>query len=260
MGPLSSKLENVKELGPHPDNIDPLEQSTSYYDRIFLKDKKERMLMIKLITETISPEEFLESEVESENGRILQRLVKNVYGHHRCVPKQYLNFLADLSKVTSITGYIQITSSRVLDLLQDFINRTLDIFSANQKNNLDIIRKEVPALWKSIYEIMLLEKSRHLDDDMKEIMQKLIDMRIEIFEKAAERLSSDYTEWDGGEHETMMYPLWPIIQYPRNYHIGKKKDIQKEEVCDKKVYKKGQKWGYGVFSVGCSCSKNITYG
>lgn len=260
MGPLSSKLEHVEEFGPHPDNAEPLEQSTSYYDRIFLKDKKERMLMIKLITETISPEEFLQSEVESENAHILQRLVKNVYGHHQCVPKQYLDFLADLSKVTSITGYIQITNGKVLHLLQDFINGTIDIFSGNQKKNLDHIRKEVPALWKSIYQIMLLEKSRHLNDDMKEILQKLIIQRTEIFENAAERSSSDYTAWEGGEHETMCYPLWPIIQYPRNYQIGQKKEINKEELCEKKFPKQGQKWGYGVFSVGCSCSKNITYG
>lgn len=260
MGPLSSKLENVKELGPHPENTEPLEQSTSYYDRIFLKDKKERMLMVKLITETISPEEFLESEVESENAKMLQRLVKNVFGLHQCVPKQYLDFICEFSKVTSITGFIQITNGKVLDVLQDFVNGTIDIFSGNQKNNLDLLRKEVPALWKLLYQILLLEKSRHLDVNMKEILQKLIDMRIEIFENAAERSSSDYTVWEGGEHETMWYPLWPIIQYPRNYQIGKKKDINKEELCEKKIHKKGQKWGYGVFSVGCSCSKNITYG
>ena len=261
MGPLSTKTENIKEFGPHPDDQVPLEQSTLYEDRIFLKNPRERRLVIQLITEEISPTQFLTCLFESENGQMIFKLVKRVFEDFQHIPKEYLLFLADLSKVTSVTGYLQITSHKVLEVLEDFLNGTIDIFSANQKPNLELIRKELPALWKSVYSIIMLEKSRHLKSDMKDILRKLLNMRVQIFENAAKRSSSENRKWEGGEHETMYYPLWPILHYPKHYNIGRgNKNIQKEELCEKLKRKKGQKWSYGVFSAGCSCSKNITYG
>lgn len=262
MGPLATKTQDMKEFGPHPDDKEPLEQSTYYEDRIFLKNPRERRLMIQLITKEISPEQFLTCLFESENGKLIYILVKRVVEDFQCIPNEYLLFLADLSKVSSVTGYLQIKSNKVLEVLQDFIDGSIDICSANQKENLDLIRKEVPALWKSIHSILMLEKARHLKSDMKEILRMLIYMRVHIFETAAQRSSSENIKWEGGEHQTMYYPLWKILHYPKHYNIGKanNKNIQKEEECDKKKSKKGQKWSYGVFSCGCSCSKNITYG
>ena len=125
MGPLATKTQDMKEFGPHPDDKQEQEQSTYYEDRIFLKIPRERRLMIQLITKEISPEQFLTCLFESENGKLIFNLVKRVVEDFQCIPNEYLLFLADLSKVSSVTGYLQIKSNKVLEVLQDFIDGSM---------------------------------------------------------------------------------------------------------------------------------------
>ena len=76
MGPATEKVKNISELGPHPSQKIPLPQGSFSKDRMFLGLKEERLLMTKLITEEISPDEFLEQSLESENGKLVYRLGK----------------------------------------------------------------------------------------------------------------------------------------------------------------------------------------
>ena len=187
-------------------------------------------------------------------------LVERIFKQHRFIPKEYLDFLADLSKITSISGYLMITTPKVLEVLEALLNETIEIFSVNQKESLDLLGREIPGAWKTWYNILKLENAKHFNIETKKIIQKLCTMRREIFENAAERVTTDYFKWEGGEHETQCYPLWDLLYHPSSYQIGKNKNRNEEEKCQKKIPGKDRKFAYGVFSVGCACSKNITYG
>ena len=120
MGTLSSKTTKIQELDRHPLDEDTLGESTKLGDRVFLKTKSERDLLTKLVTNKISAAEFLESElIVSQNCQLIKSLVTTVHKkYENTIPKEYLMFLADLGKKTSVPGFLQVTGPDGLQYLE----------------------------------------------------------------------------------------------------------------------------------------------
>ena len=82
-------------------------------------------------------------------------------------------------------------------------------------------------------------------------------MRGNIFESARDRSSDDYVRYDweqNHEHETMFYPNWDAVFYPKQYKVRNAAD---QDLCQKN-YRQNNKHPAGLFSGGCP--HNITYG
>ena len=105
-------------------------------------------------------------------------------------------------------------------MYQEFCNRTRNLQSVQEKDNLLLVRSQVPALWKSLAEIIHFEAtSEFLPVDIAVIVKKLIKMRIDIVQNAPQRVESDYVLWPdrGQEHATQFYPQREIWRYPKKY-------------------------------------------
>ena len=72
VGPLSRRVNHLKELDVDHSDTRILRQSTKFQDRTFLKNKKERMIICQLLTGELPMNDFLEiSEIRSEEGILL---------------------------------------------------------------------------------------------------------------------------------------------------------------------------------------------
>ena len=54
----------------------------------------------------------------------------------------------------------------------------------------------------------------------------------------------------------MFYPAWRILQFPKKYEVRRVVD---KDFCNK-AFNKAKDFAFGVFSCGCSCPRNVTYG
>ena len=108
----------------------------------------------------------------------------------------------------------------------------LDIRSSENRDKLQLIMHELPALWPNLLEILNLEKSKFLPRDVSEIVLGLIRIRRETFRNAAQRQDEEYDPWPciGEEHPTQFYPNWNIFRYPKKYDVSKTVD---SDFCDK---------------------------
>ena len=55
---------------------------------------------------------------------------------------------------------------------------------------------------------------------------------------------------------TQLYPEFPIFRYPKMYTVSGQKDV---DLCNK-AFDEKRDFSHGVFSIGCCCDLNITYG
>ena len=75
-GPTKRKVDHLRELDRAEEDESVLAQGSSFESRVFLSESRERRLVCKLLTDTVSYDEFLESDdVTSENGRMLSTLI-----------------------------------------------------------------------------------------------------------------------------------------------------------------------------------------
>ena len=143
IGPSAKRVEHLEELDRHPDDDDSLEEGSKFKDRVFLSTKRERTLVGKLAKADIEIFEFLQEAIGwSENGILMIDLVRHIdqrfQNHENGMPSCYRRLLANLSKVTSVSGFLQVTRPETLDILESFCNETLDLRSSQQSEHLKL--------------------------------------------------------------------------------------------------------------------------
>ena len=259
-GPTKRKVEHLQELDRADGDTTVLRQGSYFNDRVFLSENKERQLVCKLLTNTISQDEFLVSnDIVTENGLMIRRLVERIsVSWPDDIPPDYKTFLGNISKYSSVAGFLQVLSPQPLQLLEDFCDQTLNLRLAEHRNEQKMVTEELPALWPNILRILFLERADYLPDDISDIIKKLIIIRRNTFLTAAARSPDDYLEWEDTEkeHSTQFYPNWPIWRYPKKYEV---RNITDCDFCEK-GFNKHNDFSFGVFSVGCLCPYNITMG
>ena len=245
---------------PNEEDDEILEQGSHFKDRVFLYRKKERRLVQQLLTEDIDIDEFVSSaDLESANSRLLVPLIQRLQlDWPDEIPEPYSRFICNLCKPTSVASFLQVTSDEPLQILRLFCEQALHIRSPEQQDKLKLILRELPALWPNLMDILEIECSEFLPDELARVVLKMIEIRRGTFRNAAQRSDEDYIPWPAPEQEdpTQCYPAWPIFRYPKKYDVNSKQDV---DFCEKSFgHKNG--FAFGVFSVGCCCPANITYG
>ena len=245
-------MEHLHELDKAEDDDSPLCQGPLFADRVFLSDKKERKLVCNLLTDTISAEDFADSDIiESANGNLVLALVERLSLTTEEIPKPYRKLLGNICKISSVAGYLQVLSAEPLDSLTEFCLQQLDIRAAENTEIQKKVKEEMPALWPNLVDILNLEHTVYLPEDVSRIILKLIEIRKSTFINAATRSTEDYIDWEDpdSEHPTQFYPNWPIFRYPKKYIVRNTSDC---EFCCK-AFNKHTDFSYGVFSVDYSC-------
>ena len=114
--PRKRKVEHLKELDAAEEDESTLCQGSFFQDRVFLSVSKERKLVCGLLTDNVSPDDFLESDdMNSENGEMILSLVQRLsLTWPDEFPNVYKRFLGNISKYTSVAGYLQVLSAEPL--------------------------------------------------------------------------------------------------------------------------------------------------
>lgn len=234
-----------------------MEQGSLFDARVFLFRKCERQLVQRLLTEDISPDEFVQSDVlRSENSHILLPLVERIRDNWPDeIPQPYSRFIGNVCKPTSVAGYMQVTHDEPLLHLRAFCEQNLNLRSSANKEKLQLMAKELPAFWPNLMEIMELENSQYLPQEVSQIVLKLLEIRRNTFQNSAQRNDDEYIAWPSPDEEdpTQYYPNWEIFRYPKKYNVNAKND---SDFCEKSFEaKKG--FAFRIFSVGCSSQHYI---
>ena len=197
--------------------------------------------------------------MQSENGQLIIPLIERICEDWPDeIPKPYARFLGNICKPTSVAAFMQVTHDDPLLHLESFCEQQLNLRSALNQEKLQLMARELPALWPNLMDIMELEATEYLPIEVSNILIRLIEIRRSTFQNASEREDDDYVRWatPGEEHPTQFYPIWEIFRHPKKYNVRSKQD---SDFCDKSFdSKKG--FAFGIFSVGCPCPSNITYG
>ena len=61
---------------------------------------------------------FIEGEITSRNGQLIRQLVVRLEREFEEFPEEYANFLSDIGKYTSVSGYMQCTGAEALEALE----------------------------------------------------------------------------------------------------------------------------------------------
>ena len=257
IAPTSRKVDHIDEFKPLDDDK-KLSQSTKFANRTFLIRKVERKLVEQLVDEDMPLQDFLTSDITSENGLLIREIIERLQRSNQTCPKEYKDLLSDLSKQTSVAGHIQVNSREPLVILKDFAEENVDLRSPDNIDKLKTLQKEISPLWTSLRKILGKEKtSKYLPRDVGRVVLRLIEIRKSTFRNAAQRHSTDYTPYpqDGRELPSQYYPNWRPLRFPEHYDLPK----SRSDSC-KKNYKQTKGFAFGLFTVGCACPRNITLG
>ena len=261
LGPRPKEVDHLQEFDRHPDDSDSLEEGSKFKNRVFLHLKRERTLVGKLASGDIEIFEFLRENLSTDNGKLIQNLVRNIderfHDEENSFPSCYQRLLSNLSKLTSVSGFLQATCPESLDILESFCNRQTDLRSVSQNENLKLIVSEFPALWPDLDEILDAVDADYLPVEVSDLIKRLIEMRRNIFLNSPDRFSTDYVEYDWEkdfEHPTQFWPNWEILCYPKKYNV---RNVRDADLCNKN-YRIDEKHPAGIFSGGCP--HNITFG
>ena len=260
-GPSKRQVSHIDELDRYEEDENVLCQGSFFQDRVFLSENRERKMICSLLTKNVSIEDFIQSDdISSANGILVKDLVErvSVSWPDDDLPKPYHRFIANISKYTSVAGYLQVTGPEALDILTRFCQDNLDLRCVENKEMQKKVASELPALWPNIVDILKLERTNYLPADVSIIILKLLKIRKDTFLNAAIRFADQYVDWEDNEkeHESQFYPNWPIFRYPKKYDVRNVKDC---DFCEKN-FDKHRDFSHGIFSVGCACELNITYG
>ena len=264
LGPGKKEVEHLEEFERHPEDDHKLDQGSTFESRVFLNMKNDRTLLGNLADGRMNIRDFPRNNLNlqpSTNWYLVINLVNHIYEKFRDeeekLPSCYRKLLSNLSKITSVSGFLQPTCPESLDILERFCKGQQNIRLAKSNQDLKLVMSEFPALWPQLEEILNLTDRVFLPDAVAEVIKKVIEMRRNIFESACNRSSDDYVRYDweqNHEHETMFYPHWDAVFYPKQYKVGNAAD---QDLCQKN-YRQNNKHPAGLFSGGCP--HNITYG
>ena len=124
------------------------------------------------MTEIISVADFLTRPITSANGILLRNIVDRLsQTGNGDIPQCYADLFSDVSKYTSVAGYLQVTCSTPLDHLNQFCNKTLDLRSSENRELCTSMNSEIPALWPLLIQILESEKSKWLPDDVSALVK-----------------------------------------------------------------------------------------
>ena len=258
LGPTKRKVRNLTELEKHEDDHEVLPQSTFFSTRVFMSDINERNLVVQLLSGNLSMNDFCESEIRSENGRLLVNLVRALdHTDAETVPRPYKRFIENVCKPTSVRGLLQVTRHEPLLYLKLFCDGSMNLKSLEHRQELSCVMKELPVFWPMLEEICNFEKSCILPTQVADIVLKMLVVREATFVNAAVRDPNAYVDYVGrDEPRTMCYPNNPTVKHPKKYCVNNVKD---KDLCEK-AFLGHSHFTAGVFTAGCACKYNITLG
>ena len=260
LGPAKRKVDHLRELNHHEEDEELLTRASQFSDRVFLPVYSDRQKVACLLSGAISIEDFLNNGLESENGRLIVNIINRIFNEdgYQEIPKEYKRFLKSVCKGTPVSGLLQVHSNLPLIILRGFCVGEIDLRSIDNQKWLNIVEVEMPPFWEILKDILGIEERGYLPVDVADVVEEMIKIRENTFSNALGRENIEYKQWEDPsvEHPTMYYPGLPMKQYPKRYIVAGESD---PDFCNKTI-PHHRDFCHGIFSVGCACQYDITYG
>ena len=254
MGPTKNRCKNLSEFDRHPEDEQKLPQSTSFKDRVFLPDKKERTAVCALLGEQISMAEFIASpDIASETGRMITNLVQHILQNNQDgIHPVYKRFIQNVCKPTSARGLFQVTNYLPLGYLESYCKEELNLKDIANIESLRTVSQELPVVWQILNDICNFEQHAFLPTTVSRIVLKMLEIRMNSFVRCSSREDAIYIPYEGPEQATMFYPNHKLKSFPKKYKVNQKID---DDLC-KKAFIGHSDFTAGIFTIG-ECSKSI---
>ena len=108
---------------------------------------------------------MISSEIESKNCFLIRSLVSHFSARFPVeMPQPYKRLLANISKHTSVAGFLQSTGPMAITYLREYAERSLDLRLRGNKDKLDNVAEELPALWPMLLDILNLEETNFMNE------------------------------------------------------------------------------------------------
>ena len=122
LGPLKRRVSHLREFDIAPGDKCVLEQTTHHKDRIFISSKKERVIVLQLVTGEISTSEFcLNNEITSANGKLVKNVVAHIEENFPLrIPNPYTQLLSNVAKNSSARSLMQVNNLESLEILSKY--------------------------------------------------------------------------------------------------------------------------------------------
>ena len=128
------------------------------------------------------------------------------------LPKVYKTLLASCCKRSPVCGFLQVSSSRPLEILKGFCVEAVNVRDVENIQYLKILRDEIPPLWKILPDKLDYEHSVCLPLDVARIVEHPIRICEETFTPSIKRKEEEYIQWDDPTRRTLYYVL-PSLSY-----------------------------------------------
>ena len=161
VGPKKSKVRHLSEFDRNEDDIQVLSQGATFKDYIFLSSKKERDEVLELISGDMSMDDFISSrEINTDNGKKIQPIIRRVETDSPFrLPKAYKVFLEEISKPSPVVGIMQVAKEEILNVLTEFCEERLDIQAAENRQQIHLLRSEMPSFWDSLIKYVSMKRN-----------------------------------------------------------------------------------------------------
>ena len=119
----------MRELSA-PENDEILPRASEFRDRVFLQRNGDRNVILQLFANEITAAEFLATGLQSEiSGNLVVTLVTRliVTEGNEELPKVYKTLLASCCKRSPVCGFLQVSSSRPLEILKGFCVEAINV-------------------------------------------------------------------------------------------------------------------------------------
>ena len=251
-----------------PIESDNVLDAPEYKQRMFIKTKKNRRMLIKACEErkfpTIRSTHYNQDPGMKNVSDLLEGIKSEGYAS---MPDAISDLLQEISSVSSTISIFQTLDIDLLNNLKTSLQDDERDLLTDQKY-LDLKQrmfKKYPLLykrWDSISRMML--SHGEIPKSAKIFILSLIDFCINYFSSLAVRKSTDYKTMNMNEDvKSECFPLWDIKRKRARYEAdkkGNKKDIDSwDELCSK-MFPEHRRLTPGLFIVTCCCPKKKVYG
>ena len=258
LGPAKKHCKGLSELDSHPDDLETLTQSTKFKERVFLSNSKERSAVCSLLGNQMSMQDFLICpDITTDNGRLLQSLIQYLdQNGYNEIPNPYRRLMKNICMPTSARGLLQVSNFLPLDYLVSFCQEEMPLKDVGHIEELRCVSTELPVVWPILNDICNLQNTAFLPQVVSRIVIQIVEIRNNTFIHCESRADANYIPYNGQEHPTMFFPNHRLKFYPKRYKVNQKID---KDVC-KKAFTGHKDFTSGIFTIGCGCPHNTTFG
>ena len=238
-----------------------------YKSRMFIKEKRNREIIRNACLQSKIPD-LRKVNFEKDPGMLL---IKDFFSALKSrnasdFPSPYCDILNDISSVSSTISMLQVNErSLIVKLIENLSLSNTQLMCEPASLNLkQELFKTFPLIYKRLDNVsrMPLNEGR-IPEFVKSFYVKVLQFCKEYCDSLPVRDKSDYSQRNGEEIKTEMFPSFPLLREKNRYKAderGSRKDSDVWNGLCNKLFPENSQLTPGLFLVTCTCPQKRVYG